>query len=542
MQILTRQSCTTLAFLSLLSINSFAFQERNSEPHSFDLAMQLKFENPDSSVQLFEKALHEYSKSSDTVNIVNVLVELADLLAHNGNFSHAYDNYWKALLFADEYGQESLKSKVYRGLGYMYILYNRLEETKYYLNLAIGIDKKIIAEEQAGEQTLLDDYYAFLSFYRRRGETRLARLYADSCSAILNQADDYENNMAFLNAELGYIEFEDGNFEQALRILLPLESYFEKNRHSYIVFYHYYLGKIYQALNNIPKSKYYFESAIKAWKRHKSHSDITPDIYYAYADLLHDNKMYKEAYKYLKTGQELNDQRFGSRSINNQQFIEIKDKFRIQQAEKAKFEQEQKLHNLEQEKKISRLEVRILFVTVGLLIVIVFITYRFFRIRYKADKKLMLERRKMERIKSKELLEIKNKELTASALQVIQKKEALTDLKEELLKLETDLDPRKIKRLAKSINTGTSNNWKEFEARFVSVNKKFYSKLHKSFPELSQGDQKICALIKLNFTSKDMAKLLGISVESVHTTRYRLRKKLGLQRSDNLEEFIANIG
>ena len=55
---------------------------------------------------------------------------------------------------------------------------------------------------------------------------------------------------------------------------------------------------------------------------------------------------------------------------------------------------------------------------------------------------------------------------------------------------------------------------------------------------LKQTDLKICALVKLNFPSKDMAKLLGISVESVHTSRHRLRKKLGLERNDNLEEFI----
>ncbi|MEM6380985.1 MAG: helix-turn-helix transcriptional regulator, partial [Bacteroidota bacterium] len=67
----------------------------------------------------------------------------------------------------------------------------------------------------------------------------------------------------------------------------------------------------------------------------------------------------------------------------------------------------------------------------------------------------------------------------------------------------------------------------------------FYRHLKEKFPKLTQGDLKLCALIKLNFSSKDVAKLMGISVESVHTTRYRLRKKLGLQREDNLTEYIA---
>ncbi len=84
-------------------------------------------------------------------------------------------------------------------------------------------------------------------------------------------------------------------------------------------------------------------------------------------------------------------------------------------------------------------------------------------------------------------------------------------------------------------------NWEEFEARFVSINQSFYRRLQEKFPQLSQRDLKLCALIKLNFSSKEMAKLLGISVESAHTSRYRLRKKLNLTREVNLTEFIASV-
>ena len=91
------------------------------------------------------------------------------------------------------------------------------------------------------------------------------------------------------------------------------------------------------------------------------------------------------------------------------------------------------------------------------------------------------------------------------------------------------------------MSAGNDQNWEEFEARFISVNKGFYERLKAKYPKLTQGDLKLCALIKLNFSSKDMARLMGISVESVHTTRYRLRKKLGLNREDNLTEFITSI-
>ncbi|MFW2376918.1 MAG: helix-turn-helix transcriptional regulator, partial [Cellulophaga baltica] len=81
----------------------------------------------------------------------------------------------------------------------------------------------------------------------------------------------------------------------------------------------------------------------------------------------------------------------------------------------------------------------------------------------------------------------------------------------------------------------------EFEARFTAINQSFYKNLKDTYPSLSQTDLKLCALVKLNFSSKEMSSLLGISIESVHTSRYRLRKKLNLERNDNLTEFIANF-
>ncbi|MEL6194490.1 MAG: tetratricopeptide repeat protein, partial [Bacteroidota bacterium] len=102
------------------------------------------------------------------------------------------------------------------------------------------------------------------------------------------------------------------------------------------------------------------------------------------------------------------------------------------------------------------------------------------------------------------------------------------------------LDARELKKIVRSISVSNDQNWKEFRTRFVSVNKGFYDKMQARFPALSQRDLKLCALIKLNFSCKEMAKLLGISVESAHTSRYRLRKKLNLTRDVNLTEFIAS--
>ncbi|MFY0626902.1 MAG: hypothetical protein JXR07_11440 [Reichenbachiella sp.] len=508
----------------------------------YNSAEALMFEDPDSSIYFYNKSFNTYRNQNDTLKLIEVLVSLSELHAHNGNFGIAYDGYWDALLLADAIDHAGARASVYSGLGWLYILYEREDEVKRYFNESIKINKERIRTMNFNRQVLVDDYYALLTFYRKQKNTEMARIYADSCILANSVGNNTNPITVYLQAEIGYILYQEGQYQQSLDTLVVLNDYFDRNLHSYLVILHYFIGEVHQSLQNYEKSEQYYLSAIQAGIEHKSHSDIFPDIYLQYSKLLLKMKQYEKAYDMLKKSIELDQRNFDSRGTDNQRFLEIKDQFRIQKEEKEKFEQEQALLRFQQEKTISKLEITVLYVAVAFLFMMIFVTYRYFRIKYKAKKKLLYERRALEKEKSREVLDIKNKELTASALQVIQKEEMLADLKEDLIKLKSNPDANAINRLAKNINTSTSNNWKEFEARFVSVNKGFYTGLNKRFPKLSQGDQKICALIKLNFSSKDMAKLLGISVESVHTTRYRLRKKLDLDRKDNLEEFIASIG
>ncbi|MEO1012970.1 MAG: hypothetical protein AAFX53_16850, partial [Bacteroidota bacterium] len=203
--------------------------------------------------------------------------------------------------------------------------------------------------------------------------------------------------------------------------------------------------------------------------------------------------------------------------------------------------QQQRLEQLEQEEEISLLQRVILLGSLIFLLIIGWIYVRQLQTRHKTENQLLRRRRELEIEKTEELLELKNKELAVSALQLVEKDEFLRMLKDKLKDNGDMVKASELKQVLRSVSVSNDNNWEEFKLRFTAVNEKFYKKLIGKYPRLTQSDQKICALIKLNFTSKDMARLLGISVESVHTTRYRLRKKMGLDRSVNLEEFIGSM-
>jgi tetratricopeptide (TPR) repeat protein len=141
----------------------------------------------------------------------------------------------------------------------------------------------------------------------------------------------------------------------------------------------------------------------------------------------------------------------------------------------------------------------------------------------------------------------KSQELTTNALHIIQKNEFLENLKGELKAIgntESEKVNKQLKKIRKSIdyNFNLDDDWQEFESIFQSVHHDFFEELQSKFPDLTSAEMRLCAMLRLNMSSKDMATVLGISQDSLRISRYRLRKKLGMEKGANLYSFIMSIG
>lgn len=144
-----------------------------------------------------------------------------------------------------------------------------------------------------------------------------------------------------------------------------------------------------------------------------------------------------------------------------------------------------------------------------------------------------------------EIIESKKRELTSSTLRLIQNSEMNNTIIGELEKLNqytNNAGNEIIKSIINnlSLNAGGSI-WQEFEMRFENVYESFYRALNKLFPDLTQGEKKLCALLRLNLSSKEIATLMFQNSQSVDMARYRLRKKLNLKQNENLTDFLMSI-
>ena len=195
----------------------------------------------------------------------------------------------------------------------------------------------------------------------------------------------------------------------------------------------------------------------------------------------------------------------------------------------------------------------ILFIAIG------YYVHKFYTIfhekrhqRIIAENNILLELKELEndqkimKIKNEQLtqdVDKKSKELAVSTMNLIKKTELLNIIKADLKNSTDSSTNRSIKAVISTINSNVKeeSTWNIFKEAFDSADNNFLKKVKESHPSLTPNDLRLCAYLRLNLSSKEIAPLLNISVRSVEIKRYRLRKKIDLPHEKGLVEYILSI-
>ena len=137
-------------------------------------------------------------------------------------------------------------------------------------------------------------------------------------------------------------------------------------------------------------------------------------------------------------------------------------------------------------------------------------------------------------------IDSKSRELAISTMSLIKKNEFLNSIKTELNSKDANANVKSvIKIIDKNINN--TDDWKFFQEAFNNADKDFLKKLKSEHSILTPNDLKLCAYLRLNLSSKEIAPLLNISSRSVEVKRYRLRKKMNLPHETSLANYIIEL-
>ncbi len=432
------------------------------------------------------------------------------------------------------------KSMVLNNIGTVYSKMNQLDKSLAYRIKALSIRQKL--QDTAGIASCLQNIGVI---YEKRKLLDSAYTYYSQALGFREKLGN-KRDIAELILNIGIIKMKKGDYSRAEQFFLKAIRIFESFKdYNYLSDTYLNLANLYTKENRLPEAYKMLQKGLDFAKK-SSYKLKEKEAYRLLSGYYAQKGEYKKAWENQKRFIALND------SIFNLQVAEkianIQNKYEIEKKEKE-------IQLLRRDNEIKSLKVKqksilsmVLFILLGLIITLLIITLLVLNRRKLKQKHIEaeLEKSKLIRAKLREKNEYQKKQLVTHAMNMLQKNKLLSEMDEELNRFYPKADEllrkhiRTIQRQIKR-NMNLEKDWELFKMYFEEVNKDFYTNLRKKSGQLTQGDLKLAALIKLNLNIKEAAAVLNISPDSLRKARYRLRKKLGLKYGDKLSEYLNGL-
>ena len=453
-----------------------------------------------------------WQKKDSTLLLMNKAIELANKVRYikgiarasmfMGNIYHSLNNYDKALGYYQKTLKNAQQIKNNKGvgiaLGNIGMCYLELHQD----SLAVVNLKKSIA--------ILEKIQG----------------------SIVQVANSY-NDLAIIYSRQGKVQMTKKNLEKAQNI-------FKKygNQEDRAVGYN-VVSECYTNLKKYRLSNQYLDSCIAIAKK-TGFGLMLQKSYKSYAKNLQALHQYNSAYKYLEKHNQIVD------SLQSQkfhkQFAELDVKYKT-------LENEHRIEQLEHKRKLYKVQFRNLLISSLSIILLLLISgYAVAQKRKKQNKIAALELEKSQILAQglSEQIELKNKQLTTHALNMMQKNtliSALVNRISEIINLIEGEGKAKLKGLKRELShlLTSEKDWDTFKIYFEQVNSDFLSNLKSVNANLTNHDMRLATLIRLKMTNKEIASIMNITHQSVKNAQYRLKNKLKLSKDFDLRDFIAGL-
>jgi len=409
-------------------------------------------------------ALENARMLNDSVLIGRIYNTIGNLKDNVHETDDALKYYFQALEIFNAIGIDSLKATVYNNLGIIYDDLSEYGRAFSYYNQAAGLNRESNNYSSLAINLLNMGYSKILS-----GDLDSALIFLEKSNTIATDKD-YRRILPYIYGNLSEYYFKTNDYPQAAEYGKKAESVAKEQF-------------------NLIQEK----NALIAQK----------DAYYRMHDLL-------KAYEFAEKINVISD------SINSYNKLKAIDLLEMRYA----FDKERKQRELESrllKAEIKRKELVMVLIAVAAGLVILFFIFLYFiqknHIRRKnlEQKNTLLEKEKLAQqleFKNKEL-EYKSKELTTNVMYLLKKNEFIANISGKLKNIElSDQDPdgNAINKIIMELDRSVSeDNWTDFEVRFQEVHVDFYNKLSRQFHDLTPNELRLCAFLRLNMTSKEIA-------------------------------------
>lgn len=367
--------------------------------------------------------------------------------------------------------------------------------------------------------------------------------YLSDAQVYYRNVDDMNNYLIASDALLkAYQIMESGDkFEEEFNILLlHLDSVKYPLPTANIL---YRAANHYYALNNYGKAQKYYQQAYSIALQNKLW-DLLVELNFSIAVVYEDLGEKDKVIEFLKRGIEYKDSLNSAK--NDAKLRQMKASFEIREYEQQAAHQQ----NLRRTYFII-----VLVVGIALIIILVLLAYsmRVKALNLQQRNDLLHRKREIDKLNLDKLehsnselqqeIRDKAKELSTQNLNLIQKNDMLKELQDLLENLKKDIDTEQVNSAIFNIKNTISfdSDWENFKMHFEKIHQSFFTKLNEIHPNLNVNDTRLVCYMKLNLDTKEIAQIFNISPESVRKRRQRLKKKLELASSIDLQIYISHF-
>lgn len=539
----------TVVFLLGLYAYSSAQTDTNDIHNTLDKADQYCFSNPDSAIYYGLQGLEAATTSHYATGTQWAHNALGSAYWVKGDYIAALQYFQKIVDYGETNNQPDLTARGYGNIAVVYIDLGDLDPAYEYIHKSLaaytlhkdtaGIpvaanNLGIVFKEQKNYDSALYYFQKAARYWGYKNDKDWLALAESNLSEVYAAKEDKNNTLRHALKATQYAKDIDN----------------EKSKgHAYIS-----LARAMRLTKHNKEAVFYARKALAVAKP-KGIIEIMRDAHeQLYKSFSNQKREANTALYHYEQYTLLKDSMLNTSKLN---FINhLKNKVKLEQTDRAIAEQSKQLLLAEQERERNLLIYSLVALGLLLGISILYGLYRRQKLRAKTKtQQLLVEQQahdlaainlKNEQLANKELhteLDFKKQELLSYALSMTHKNQILQEIQEQVNTLNREGQEKEVRQIKNNINAamGSQENWEEFKLRFEQVHHTFFETLKALYPQLSSNDLRMCAFIKLDLSSKQIASLLNIAPSSVDMSKYRLKKKFGLEQDENLSDLINTI-
>lgn len=498
------------------------------------------------------KDIYPQIPQNSLVTYIHIMNQTGFVYNYMGLPDLAMSYYSKALDFSQENNCKEEEAILCNNIASIYLAQKRYNESDSLFKRAIAIN-----EEFKDPQKLFVNYNNLSANYAKRENYTKALEYAFLAMHQLDAAND-SDMVILIQRNIGAIYLKQKETGLALQILKQVEEYQIKHHQEY------YLAGTYQIMHNIYKAMgrkepaiEYLKKALALSEKHNNVMDKTT-LLTELSDCYAKEQQYHTAFDMLKQSTVLKDSLY--KADEKKRTKSLSTAYNEERALQEKLIQTENFHAATMQKVYI-----ITTCTVVLLLSIAgWINYRVSKAKKKTRKALyhyaQQKRGQMERQEEKIIslldeqeklkleLEQNERKRIYYSLQDTKNKEFITQLTDRLKQLLLEMNPKgvqvkkQIQDIISQLNLlDSSNVLQEFRDSFESIHHHFYENLNEKYPNLTMKEMRLCALLRLGLSTKEIADITFKEVRSVESARNRLRKKLQIDQTEDLQKFLMSF-